>query len=315
MFFDKTNQGQNEVREILSVAASFDFSKLKPYIDDIERTIIKKVIGVPFYNSLLQSYNDGTIDETLLNYVRRPLVYLAFWKGYDFLSLKFSDAGIHRPEKTELLTPFLRQEKNVRKYLRDSGWNYIDELLELLEQTLPTGYIVPAQNHLIKDANIFSLYYDISGSRYVFQKLQPYLKQAEDFDIVTMISRELFNDLKSRLASLTPKEAELMEQILPALAYQTIYRGGYETLLMITERNFATSGSAAGTNTNDDFQGVNMEYLEKILDSVKSTGQAFLKSLEGFLRKNESFFPLWKNSDCYFFRAMKIESGKKITVI
>ena len=226
---------------------------------------------------------------------------------------------MHRVENDKLLTPFLRQEKNLKKYFKNTGFSMLDDLLIFLETNKSTyslfaGY---TKEFYINTAKEFSAIHDINESYYLFLKTRSFQRIVEDLSIIPSIGIELHTELKTAMKTgvLTADQTTLLQQIQTVVAHLTVYRGGYELLGQIIEKNVSNLGSAAGTGTNDDFQAVSLEYLNHVLAEKKVTGEIYLKSLVNYLRANADKFTTYKNSSAYTTENPKFTNRGKIVVM
>ncbi len=304
----------NRVKEILPVNVSFEFQKLKPFVFDAER-IIEETIGSEFYNELDTHYNTDPFTpdaakDNIITLLQEPITYLAFYLGFDILNTVFSNQGFHRIENEESgkKTLFQRQEENLRQTFKSQGYNRLDICLKFLEDnktdyptwTASEAYTLMKSN-FINSTKEYNEIYNINNSRLVFLKLRNIQKVVEDFDIIPLIGRAMFDELKQQIKadSLTPVNLKLVELIKKAVAHRTIFRGGVELLTELNEyglyknqikdniRNFKTKDIAEE------------EIYLKIFKKAEETGQAYLKSVESFMKTNITDYPLFENSTAF----------------
>jgi len=300
-------KGISEIKLIIPVSLSSDFQRIKPFIEESERVFIKPILGLPFYTALDNYYNavaptpDANYD-LLKPYLHRPITYLAYWIGYDTLSLKFSDAGIHRVEKDGLTAPFLRQEKAIKKQFKTTGYNQIDELFDFLHLNILNYplFTEPERNLIVNNAKEFNEIFDIQNSHDLFLKTVKYQKLVEDFTIIPVIGKELYTQIKSEIksSSLTAANKILFDELKKAVVFMTLARGSYDLLLMIYEKSFATESKIASGN-NEDMQAVSLEYMDNVIENFESTGAAYIRAIQLLLNKNLTDYPLYANSSAY----------------
>jgi len=312
------------IKKIIPVTFSFDASKLDTFIEEAGRRMIAKNIGEALFNKLVD-YTGTPADEkldALIPFYEKPTVLLAFLNAYDTLALKFSDSGIHRVEKEGMTAPYLRQELSVKKQIAESGFAALDDLIRFLEKNASDypDYTPLEKTHLINSPEEFNVIYDISSSYYIFKKLYGLQIAAEDFHILSILPRELLDDLiaKSNAKSMAANEALLLLSLKKAIAYLTIARGGYDAYLLVTQKSFADTGSEiSGAGSGTVHSAVNIEYMKQQLRQIEDTGLGYLKSANAFLKKHATEFPLYLNSDYYTetFSNTYVSKNKKLTML
>jgi len=119
-----------------------DFNRLKPHIENAENRYIKPLLGLPMYYSLQEFYeadypqspsDKEKLQKELLVKVQFATVHLAFFVGFDFLNISFTDAGFQRIETERTKGLFKYQEDSIKAYFSETGLNALDDVLVFLE--------------------------------------------------------------------------------------------------------------------------------------------------------------------------------------
>ncbi len=322
----------DRVKEILPVNVSFDFQKLKPFVIDAER-IIEETIGTELYTELntqanLEPPEADAVKDTVIRLLQEPITYLGFYFGFDILNTVFSNQGFHRIENEESgkKALFQRQEENLKLGFKHQGYNRLDMCLKHLEKnkndfatwTGSDSYTLLLRN-FINSTDVFTRIYNIGGSRLVFQKLRNYQTIVEDFDILPLIGREFFDELKLQIKedNLTPENSTFLELLQKVVAFRAIHRGGVELLAELNEygiyqqkivdntRNFKTQNAAA------------QDLYETLFGQAKTYGHSYLKVCENFLKANINDYPTYEDSSAYddSGSVFNLEGTNKIGII
>ncbi len=320
------------VKEILPVNVSFEFQKLKPFVFDAERIVID-TIGEEFYKELDAHFNAEpfTADkpkDDIIKLLQEPITYLAFYICFNILNKVFSTQGFHRIENEESgkKSLFQRQEENLRNTFKLQGYNRLDICLDFLEKNktdYPTwtdseAYTLMKRN-FINSTEEFSTIYNINKSRLMFLKLRNHQTIAEDFDVLPLIGRPFFDELKEQVVddNLTPENEKFLQILKKAVAFNTIKRGGVELLAELNEYGlFQTQlqDNAANFKTKT---AAEEDLYNRIIGRANAYAVTYLKSCESFLKENIDNYPTYANSSAYNDgkSAFDIEGTDKVVVI
>jgi hypothetical protein len=306
-----------KVKEFIPVNNSLSFGKLHPFVGDAER-IIETTIGTEFYTELdeyitsLMPTDPPTVpevepsekQEAIIKLLQDSISYLAFDLGFDIMNTTFSDQGMHRIETADGTKKalFQRQEENLRQAFRQQGYNKLEYALNFLEKnkadyatwTASEAYTMQLSN-FINSATEFSRSYNINNNRLVFQKLRSIQTLVEDFDILPLIGRPLFDELKTQIkaANITQLNKVLIEFLKKAIAYRCIYRGGLNLAVELSEIGFGQIMFPGLGNDNIKSLTIDNNILTSIINRAEMNGQAYLKACEGYLKKYAASYPLF----------------------
>jgi len=291
----------------LPVGKTLTWDKVKMFVGDAEDDL-KKVIGKTFYDEIDADSSTGTPMEELKKKLQSSISYYAYWLGFEIMNATFSNQGIHRIESEQggKKALFQRQEENLKLTFKRTGQNKLDGALEYMEDnkiSFPTWVASPEYTLLrlffINSTSVFSSLYFINNSRLVFLKLRSYQTMAEDFDIISLIGRAFFDELKTQIKTdaLTPENAKFVNLLQKAVAPLTIYHGAYSLLVNMTELGvIKIEDDATAPNFRKKTQ---TEYWDKIISDAKKTGDNYIKTCAGFLKENITDYPTYADSDAY----------------
>ncbi len=242
--------------------------------------------------------------------MQEPITYLAFHFGFDILNTVFSNQGFHRIESEESgkKSLFQRQEENLKLGFKHQGYNRLDiclKFLELSKADFPTwtaseAYTLMLRN-FVNSTNDFTKIYNINGSRLVFLKLRNHQTIAEDFDILPLIGREFFDELKTQILadSLTAANDKFLSLLEKAVAFRTIYRGGVELLAELNEFGLYQKQIVDNARNFKTATAAEQDLYESLFGRAKSMGSAYLKTCENFLKANIADYPTYADSSAY----------------
>jgi len=298
-----------DLKNYVSVSIGLEIETLNPYLEQVERDYLKPLIGTDTYDQIAAgtSSSGGDINE-LTKITKLAVADLALWKWTDSIGpVSISSKGIQRIESSSMKSAYKYQEVAVIEAFKIGGFNGLDAILEYLEANIDKypdfenseNYTVFKQ-YFIRSATDFNKYFFINSSRLVFLKVQSFIQQVEDFDILQLIGQELFDEAKAeyQLNDYTGKNEELVAHIQKAIPPMTIYRGLTELHFNIADKRlfFVSSYSDA---SREQRSAVSLNDLQAMARSAQKTAQAYLETIRKYLADNIDDFPLYEDSDAY----------------
>jgi hypothetical protein len=297
-----------EIRKFLPASVSITFARIEPFIEVAEKKYIKEVFGLAFLTELNAYHKLETQDNEYLNEVlsmtQRSVTYLAFYEGFDILSVSIKDTGFFRVENNENKSLFNYQEKKLRDYFSNTGYNTLEDVLEYMEANLAqfttwadSDAYQNNRKYFINSAKEFTeIYKPLKKSRLVFLNIQSDLKAAEDFDIKSILGTALFDKLKDLVLDKDIEEAEFIEykKLLPyvqnVLAYRTVVR-----CIKNLGANFTDKGLffASFENTDKNFkrETPNTEQTLALIGGATENANQYQDQLESYLLESKEVLP------------------------
>lgn len=247
LFKASFNERAEEFKLYLPVNINLRYETVASHIALCEETYIRPLLGNELFGRLVAFYdsetdvadnNEETVsasgsesttdeaceDKVLLEKVRFALVRLAIWKGYDIISANISDVGVSAEvDKENRLYRY--QEENIKKSLKNEGFDYLDNVLEYLEENsgvfpefASSGYMLDSKQTLIRNTRLFHDCYNIGGSRLVFLKMRQYIRDVELIELQHRVGVSFYQEL------LTADETEeKWKSILPYIRLYVVY--------------------------------------------------------------------------------------------
>ena len=206
-FTSQFNEHAEEFKQYLPVNINLRFETVESHLALCEETYIRPLLGKTLFNALAAyveenpTLPDEDPQSVLVHKVRFALLRLAIWKGYDVIAANISDTGIsNEVDKENRLYRY--QEENIKTALKEEGFNYLDSILEYLEensQDFPgfgdSQYKLGNVGSLIRNTAQFQQCYDIGGSRLVFLKMRPYIRDVELIELQHRIGEAFYREL------------------------------------------------------------------------------------------------------------------------
>ncbi len=293
----------------LPVGKSLTFDKISPFVTEAENELAK-VIGETFYNELEANDDTDPIIIRLIEKLQDSISFTAYYLGFDIINASFTNQGIHRIESENdgKKALFQRQEIELKNTFKRRGQNKLDDALLYLEKnkasfatwTASPEYTLLRAN-FINSTDDFQKHFNINNSRLVFLKIRGYQTLVEDFDVISEIGREYFDELKTEIASdtLTAANSIFLARLQKAVAHLTIYHGGYNLMYDMNEFGLYKVEAATGNDNYMKLTQLQESMFDKIVARAKTNGDSYLKACKSFLKENIADYPTYAASDAY----------------
>jgi hypothetical protein len=313
MFFKEAlNTEAGEIKDYISVNVSVNFDTIKPWIEIAEREYIKTLIGDDLYATLLAYYTAGTTSNSYYNnaikYIQKALINLAYWRGFSLLIVKMGDQGAYRVENDKQKSLYKYQEIALKESFNKEGFNGLDYLLQYLEDNIDEftdfkssdNYTV-FKGSFINTTKQFDDLYWIGQSRLVFLKLKRFMTRVEDFQVLPLLGRDYFDELKSQIKANTLSAANdaVVDIICKAVAPLSVAEGIHELSVNVTDKGLFFETRTNQYNDYEKQQVVLNEGLNGMLSNARLTGEKYLGYLKDYLHNNIDDYATYAASDEY----------------
>jgi len=312
LFNEVKNVKAEEIKKFISVNVSTNYGTIKPYIETAEREYILKLLGQDQYDEMVEYYEGHEASEErlddLLRLVQKALINLAYYRGFPILVIKMGDGGAYRNETETQKGPYKYQEKGLYRMFKADGFNGLDSVLEYLESNIDLFPLFSeSENYTVfKDSFInttaeFEEGYKIGGSRLVFLKLKPFIRQAEDFHIIPLIGRAYFDELKEQISDNDIAETNEVpiDYIRKAVANFAIYRGIHQLGMTITDNGVFYSSDTGGQSDYQDEKALRPDDVMKLYQEAREAGNSYLSLLKNHLHNNINDYATYAESAAY----------------
>jgi hypothetical protein len=305
----------DELKAYLPASLTFNIADLKPYIKRAEERFIIPFLSKAQYDDLHAAYmaSIATVpvalssdDSALLDKVRAPLANFAFFLYVPFAQVQFDSSGV-RVSVTENQKPANKDqiEKLIESF-SNGGYEGTDQLLDFLEENKATYTLWAASSSYTEFKELFINTTDQFGesvfispstgnSRRTFLSLRPVMKKIEDFFIKPVTGKELFDQIKTQIASgtISANNQTLLDMIRPAVANLTIAKAIANNSVVLTEQGISVY------NHSEGFDAAGAGPLSLLKNQSAEDGQTYVKQLRDYLYANVSTYPLFEASSAY----------------
>jgi hypothetical protein len=307
MFFSTNDETfVTEIQEILPVSVAITRLKIWPYLEQTERKFILPLLERDLFDDLDKYYNhkdqwtsgsgdDDSRTAELLRLIQIAEINLAYFIGFDLLSVTISDAGFQVPADGQSFKGLYKyKEENIRKSFETAGYNGLDDVLKYIEDYIEhfpewvesTNYTI-RKKAIIKDTETFDSICFINKSRLTFLRLQRYINEIIDFDIKPLLGTE-WTSLQTELAKEDPaaKYTALVIEIQKPVAFLSCAKL-IEKTGTLTDRGLFFEGNNSMSPDGSYKRPVEGDSVVMAMGSYKNTGGKYLEALRQYLITNE----------------------------
>jgi len=310
MLFSKDkNAKMEEIRKYISVSSSSEFDIVAPHIQNAERDYLVPLIGNSLYEWLTAFNTTDDPDLTdegvqklsqLLALVQSAVIHIAYWIGFDVLNALITDSGFKRTESNTVKSLFKYQESNLRNYLRTSGFNGLDTVLQFLELNLadfkefedsPAFSLM--KTSFVPTTSVLNEIYFINNSRLTFLRMKPHLQLLEETEILPILGAETYSYLKEELNKSEPDPK--VYKILPYIRKPLVFLA---TAMLMEESgaDLADNGlyftAVSAVHVNDtEHKPSSPERITLLTDRNRQLGNSYLALLRTYLYAHPSDWP------------------------
>ena len=298
--FDKNKKNPSEIQKHLPVNVNTTFEVISPFLGQCEIRYIVPLLGKALFDKLVSHYQSEEKNEEydkLIDYIQFSLVRLAYWHGYDVLSVNLSDAGAKSMAGRENQL-YRYQHENIKKSLKNEGFDQLDIVLDFLYENLETfkefeesEYFQQNQKTLIRSIKEYNAIYNINNSRLVFQKMMYYVRIVEDTILCHRLGKAFVNEL------LTDTENEIYKNILPDIkkyiVFQSIAQGISELKKLPTDKGlvFDNQDPFGGAGFADT--PVPLNEVQQTMAFYSDTAERYLSAVIDYMKRNKEDYPLF----------------------
>lgn len=217
-----------------AISTSVELTSLAPVIADTARRHLVPYLSSEVYLDLVEAYadNDLSAEQTeLLPYVRRALALLTMYEYSKVGGIEFTEGGIHRNESDSKKTAYRYQEKQYSEYMREKGYDAIEEMLKFLDDNIEDypdwATTEEANSHLsllLNYASDFRLLIYLQCDRYTFECLRPIIAEVERAAVQALVPTAFWASLKDAHQDddLTAHGKELRKRIRLAIGHRVL---------------------------------------------------------------------------------------------
>jgi len=302
LFTIAKNTKAEELKKYVSVSVNFQIKTIFPAMAMVEKRHIIPAIGQPLFDDVVAFYTTPSTQTEhedlyteLLEYLQCAVARLAYAEAFSEISVKLDDSGATVPHDKENRL-YRYQEENLKRELRQSGFEALDNALELCENNLvvfdkysQSPWRKKAQRLLVRSTSEFNEVVNIGGSRLVFMRMVGYIRLVEDLHLPHRIGGAFLTEIVKDRDN--EKYAGIMPFLCNYLVYKSLSIGIEEMKNILTEygvmvSEFSTDGVS--------IKPLSPEETFRLKERYEGYAESYLTQAIEYLNTHVDDYPLYK---------------------
>lgn len=304
----------NKLKEYCELTSA-NFASVKPTLRHVEAVRLTPLIGKELYTALNDAYTaastEADLSEVLQDLLEGCRKVIAPYFAFHFTpkaEVKLGDGGAMRQETQSSKTAYKDQVARFREANLQEAEQQSELLLEFLDENKADYPLWTAskafekyQQLFIKTAFSFNELFPSHSPYRNYWAMRSKMVQVEQQNIKHAIGETLFDALKERDAAgtLTEMDAKLLYKLNCSIAYLTVsFSIPYLGVRMDANGLTVTDTGSSGSNDElNKLKNAPATQLDLIINSAKSTGEAWLNDAIKFLTDNAADFDNWNEEE------------------
>lgn len=225
----KWNNGR-EIQNVIKASAALDFITVRPFLKDSFNLFIAPTVGPELVDRLIHIYNEPLVNDSesqFLELAQRANANLAFWYGFDELSVSMSNNGAQQKSDGSYSGLYKYQARDLKNSYKNKGFNALDELLCFLECHLTdfpefkdSDTYTQIRSSIVPDAKTINRFLPIN-SRLIFLRFRPHISFVEETRLVSFIGDRICVELRKELGkdARSDRFVSLIEKLQPVVIF------------------------------------------------------------------------------------------------
>jgi len=284
----------DKIRDYNKAFDSLLDKQILPYVPDAEEKFIKRYLGKTLFAALDAYVAAGqtptdTEYDLLLPYVERALSRFTLYMASPALDINTGATGFTVANTGTAVPASKERVAKYDKSLLRLGWENVETMLKFLEENeddyplwINSDAYTFATNNFIHTAEEFDNYAAIEVNRLMFYHIKPEMNNTEIFDINTVISEDLADEIKQQIIDddVSTENEAILKYIKPAVVNLTIAK--------------VTLGTAEDKDTS-----FTLQLKDDQRKSMENLGNHYIMEVQKILDAVPDDYPLYKASDLY----------------
>ena len=290
-----------QVQENVPVAMTSDFDVVSSFLRAAETKYVRNLIGAEQFTELKTYFDTESPDlespemVMAIQFCQKITSNLGYYLAVPVLSVSVSSSGVQIFSTTDTKSAFQWQVEDLKDALQELGFAAIEELLEYLESQpekfasyMDSDQYKEQQTFLIRSAADFSRYYEIEGSRYVFQSILGLMRRVEQQTMEKQFGTDFYNGLKAE--EQTGKKLILVQNyIKPAVALFTAAKAFTERVITLQNGKVAFNFRGNYNNMRES-QAASRDQIKATVDQLETDANMFMQDGLQYIADNSSSF-------------------------
>lgn len=282
LFSEDLKTGLNELQRLLPFAASYDYKRVYPLLEDTEQLFLLPLLG----DSLYRKLENDRLDKEL-EMCRKAVANIMAYRYFTLLNTQIVPGGFVRLSGEGTATLYKYQEEELKQTFRRDGFDALDLIavyflnhLEDFPEFRVSVFYTEGRGEIVPDRFVFSRYYKPVGY-VVFEYLRPFIRRAEELDVSRIVDLEV---LRSGLLgnNLSERDKRLLELVRPLVVYLTVAYAVEDMGVNITDAGVWMENRIAGDGLPEK-QSLNVQEAEAIAGKYRKLAERYMDEVQRYV--------------------------------
>jgi hypothetical protein len=295
----------DDLKRYIVVASTFDFKKVLPFSDRVERNLILDLIGQDQYDSFVihpSNQNSNSPISQVKKLLEEAIANYSLFLAMPTINILITNSGSKNTETSESKDADWKDKKDLNRTLLKAYNEALDSAFQIMEENISnfsdwknSRYYTVFKQLIVQQTSEFNTYFNIQKNRQTFVALKPYMLEVEDQYFKAMLGQCTLDFIKKN--SLDPIVNNAQEIARKAVVALTVAKAALTGTFTFTDSSFSVS--------TDQLPWEKQQILSKedridLMNSRQKAGENYLKSLKKVIIENPLIFTCYQD---------KIETG------
>lgn len=244
-----------QIQKSYPLPKAFTFEAVEASLKTAQRLYLKKLLGKEFLEEVAEYYEEPAegLQAELVGLINDALVNLGMFHFAPKGNVIIDETGIKVTKSQEMTSAWPWQVRELKESLYTDGFAAIESMLELLEEnptefaTWHTHVFAHYKKSFLRNAQQFSIYYNIHDNRGLFLELQGIMSRHETTTLKSLMGAELFALVKADPDA--EEYADIVELSRYLLAHATVADGIFQKAVTFSRLGINTYTSSASSDS------------------------------------------------------------------
>jgi hypothetical protein len=288
-----------DLKKYIVVSATFDFKKVLPHSERIERELIYDLIGQDQYDTLVAHslVPDSTepIDQ-VKKLFEEAMANLSLLEALPTINILITNGGTKTVEPEKAVTADWKDKRDLSRSLLKTYNKAVDYAFQLMEKNktafpewVASEYYTIFKELIVQQTSEFQEHYSIKKNRQTFIALRPYMSEIEDQFLKGMLGECTLEFLK--VQSTVPVVLKAQKEARKAVVAFTVAKAAITGTFEFTDSSFTVASDQLPWEKQ---QVLAKEDREDLKSDRENAGKEYLKSLKKIIVDNPTVFTCYE---------------------
>lgn len=309
-----------DLKNQITVSATFDFKKVLPYVKRADRKYIIKSIGLDQYNEIiihtLDPDSDNPIDQIKM-LLQEASAHFAMALALPVINIQITNSGVRTTENEKSSPADWKDLRDLKRSVLETANEAMDQAFEIMEANessfpdwVNSNQYTVFKSGIVRHTSTFQNWFDIQNSRKTFMALKPYMSEVEEQYLMSFFGQCTLDFIKAN--SSDPIVQRVQELTQKAVVAFTISKAAVAGTFSVTQSSLVLQAEELPWERTK--MELDEDKLERLRRDRETSGLEYLKKIKKILLENPTIFNCYedKKEKGLSDKIKKLKSGLSI---